>query len=64
MKKGVLTDRQVRVISLAYSLGYFEFPKKIGLTSLAKKLGVAKSTLSEILWTGEAKVHGLMKQPH
>ncbi|MEE9267792.1 MAG: helix-turn-helix domain-containing protein [Thermoplasmata archaeon] len=66
--KGMLTDRQEKVISLAYSLGYFEFPKKINLTSMAKKLGVAKSTLSEILRTGEAKVlhayfHGLMKQP-
>lgn len=66
--KGMLTYRQEEVISLAYTLGYFEFPKKISLTSLAKKLGVAKSTLSEILRTGEAKVlhayfHGLMKQP-
>jgi predicted DNA binding protein len=66
--KGMLTDRQEQVISLAYGLGYFEFPKRISLTSLAEKLGVAKSTLSEILRTGEAKVlhayfHGLMKQP-
>lgn len=66
--KAVLTDRQEKVISLAYNLGYFEFPKQISLTGLAEKLGVAKSTLSEILRTGEAKVlhayfHGLMKQP-
>ncbi|MFQ5908100.1 MAG: helix-turn-helix domain-containing protein [Thermoplasmata archaeon] len=65
---GMLTDRQEKVISLAYDLGYFEFPKQISLTRLAEKLGVAKSTLSEILRTGEAKVlhayfHGLMKQP-
>jgi predicted DNA binding protein len=65
---GMLTDRQEKVISLAYDLGYFEFPKQISLTKLAEKLGVAKSTLSEILRTGEAKVlhayfHGLMKQP-
>lgn len=65
--RGMLTDRQQEVISLAYNLGYFEFPKKINLTHLAKKLGIAKSTLSEILRTGEAKVlhayfHGVMKK--
>ncbi|OGS48840.1 MAG: hypothetical protein A3K68_06870 [Euryarchaeota archaeon RBG_16_68_13] len=62
---GVLTNRQEQVISLAYRLGYFEFPKKVNLTQLAKKLGVSKSTLSEILRAGEAKIlhvyfHGLM----
>lgn len=53
---GALTDRQERVLSLAHKLGYFEFPKKINLGDLAKKLGVAKSTLSEILRTGEEKI--------
>lgn len=65
---GMLTARQEKVIGLAYNLGYFEFPKRISLTELAGKVGVAKSTLSEILRTGEAKVlhayfHGLMKRP-
>jgi len=64
---GSLTDRQDRVLSLAYKLGYFEFPKKINLSDLAKKLGVAKSTLSEILRTGEEKIlhayfQGLVKR--
>ena len=63
---GSLTERQDRVLGLAYTLGYFEFPKRINLTDLAKKLGVAKSTLSEILRTGEEKIlhvyfQGLMK---
>jgi len=63
---GSLTDRQDQVLGLAYKLGYFEFPKRINLTDLAKKLGVAKSTLSEILRTGEEKIlhvyfQGLMK---
>ncbi|MEE9173978.1 MAG: helix-turn-helix domain-containing protein, partial [Thermoplasmata archaeon] len=45
----------------------FEFPKEISLSELAKKLGVAKSTASEILRKGEAKVlhsyfHGLMRR--
>ncbi len=65
---GTLTDRQDRVLSLAYELGYFEFPKKINLTDLAKKLGVSKAALSETLRTGEGKVlhayfQGLMKRP-
>lgn len=65
---GSLTDRQARVLSLAYQLGYFEFPKKINLSDLAKKLGVAKSSLSETLRTGEEKIlheyfQGLMKRP-
>ena len=65
---GGLTDRQSRVLSLAYQLGYFEFPKKINLSALAKKLGVSKSALSETLHTGEEKVlhayfQGLMKRP-
>lgn len=65
---GGLTDRQSRVLSLAYELGYFEFPKKINLTNLAKKLGVSKAALSETLRAGEGKVlhayfQGLMKRP-
>lgn len=65
---GSLTDRQARVVSLAYELGYFEFPKKINLTDLAKKLGVSKAALSETLRTGEEKIlhayfQGLMKRP-
>ncbi len=64
---GSLTDRQARILSLAYELGYFEFPKKIGLTDLAKKLKISKAALSETLRTGEEKVlheyfHGLMKR--
>ncbi len=64
---GGLTDRQARVLSLAYELGYFEFPKKITLTDLARKLGISKAALSETLRTGEEKVlheyfQGLMKR--
>ena len=65
---GTLTDRQARVLSLAYELGYFEFPKKINLSGLARKLGVSKSSLSETLRTAEEKIlheyfQGLMKRP-
>ncbi len=65
---GGLTDRQERVISLAFQLGYFEFPRKINLSDLAKKLGISKAALSETLHTGEEKVlhayfQGIMKRP-
>ncbi|HYM38540.1 MAG TPA: helix-turn-helix domain-containing protein [Thermoplasmata archaeon] len=64
---GSLTERQERVLSLAFELGYFDFPKKIGLTELARKLGVSKAALSETLRTGEEKIlhgyfQGLMKR--
>jgi len=64
---GMLTDRQEQVVSLAYKLGYFEFPKKVNLSQLASKVGVSKSTLSEVLRAAEAKIlhayfHGLMKR--
>jgi len=54
--RGALTDRQNQVLGLAHKLGYFEFPKKVNLSDLARKVGVAKSTLSEILRTGEEKI--------
>ena len=65
---GMLTGRQEQVVSLAYKLGYFEFPKKVKLSQLAAKLGVSKSTLSEVLRAAEAKIlhayfHGLMRKP-
>ena len=67
-RRGSLTERQDKVLNIAYRLGYFEFPKKINLSELAKKVGVAKSTLSEILRTGEEKIvhayfQGLLKRP-
>ncbi|MGQ0796556.1 MAG: helix-turn-helix domain-containing protein [Methanobacteriota archaeon] len=65
--QGELTDRQQRVLDIAYRLGYYELPKKINLSNLASKLGVSKSTLSEMLRIGEAKIlhtyfHGLLKK--
>ncbi len=47
--EGTLTPRQAEILELALKLGYFEFPRKITLTELAKRVGVAKSTLSEIV---------------
>ncbi len=47
--QGALTPRQAEILEMALKLGYFEFPRKITLTELAKRVGVAKSTLSEIV---------------
>ncbi len=47
--QGTLTPRQAEILEVALKLGYFEFPRKITLTELARRVGVAKSTLSEIV---------------
>ncbi|MDV3277758.1 MAG: helix-turn-helix domain-containing protein [Nitrososphaerales archaeon] len=51
-----LTDRQKAILSIAVSMGYFDFPRKVSLTALSKAVGVKPSTLSEILRNAERKV--------
>lgn len=51
-----LTIRQKEIIAAALSQGYFDFPRKVGLTELSKRLGIKASTLSEILRSAERKV--------
>ena len=41
---------------MAISLGYFDFPRKISLTELSKKVSIKPSTLSEILRNAERKI--------
>jgi HTH DNA binding domain len=41
-----LTDRQRRVITSAYELGYYDVPKRINTAGLAEKLGIRGSTLA------------------
>lgn len=52
----LLTDRQKEVVATALSLGYFDFPRKVGLTELSKRVGVKPSSLSEILRSAERKI--------
>jgi HTH DNA binding domain len=52
----MLTSRQREVMLAAIQAGYFEFPRKIGLTKLAGRLSIKPSTLSEILRRGEDKI--------
>lgn len=49
-----LTDRQREILEEAVRCGYYNKPRKTSLTGLAKRLGIAKSTLSESLMTIES----------
>lgn len=51
-----LSDAQRRVLRAAMAEGYYDFPRRISPTLLAKRLGLAKSTLLEHLRKAEAKV--------
>jgi predicted DNA binding protein len=50
--KGFLTEKQERVLWFALRMGYFEYPRRINSIELSKKLGIAPSTLSEIVRRG------------
>ncbi|MEM3832632.1 MAG: helix-turn-helix domain-containing protein [Thermoprotei archaeon] len=54
--KTILTPKQDSIIRIAYELGYYDFPRKTNLTSLAKKLNLSSATLSEILRRGEYRI--------
>lgn len=51
-----ITDKQKQVIELAVKEGYYEFPRKIGLEGLAKKLKLSKPTVQQHLRAAEKKV--------
>lgn len=51
-----LTPRQGEILRAALDLGYFRYPKGIRLSELAKRLGVSKSTVSEVLRKAQTKV--------
>ena len=52
----ILTDRQEEIIRTAFSLGYFDYPKKTGSAKLANKLGISVSTLSEIMRAAQRRI--------
>jgi predicted DNA binding protein len=52
----LLTQRQAYVFRRAMDAGYFEVPRRITLTDLAVNLGVAVSSLSEMLAVVEKKL--------
>jgi predicted DNA binding protein len=51
-----LTKNQMQMLRLAKREGYWEYPKKSGLTNLAKLSNKSKSTTHEILKRAEAKL--------
>jgi len=54
--RGPLTTRQAAVFRHAMSRGYFEVPRGVSLTELAREIGRAKSSLSETLAVIERKL--------
>lgn len=52
LKGKALTENQERILWLALKTGFFEYPKKINIIKLSRKLGVSPSTLSEIIRRG------------
>jgi predicted DNA binding protein len=55
-KKGDITARQEYVVKTALDLGFFDYPKKINLEGLSKKLNVSYVTLAEILRRAEKNI--------
>lgn len=53
-----LTPRQREILQIAVREGYYDYPRRITLTDLAKRIGVAKSTLSESLMLIERAMLG------
>lgn len=53
---GLLTDRQREVLDTALRKGYFEVPRECTLEDLAMSLNADKSTVSEVLRRGDAKI--------
>jgi len=47
-RRTLLTEKQKKVLTIAYEKGYFEIPRKITLKSMAKELSVSRSALSEM----------------
>jgi predicted DNA binding protein len=52
----VLTENQERIFWLALKSGFFDYPRQIGLSELAAKLGISSATLSEIMRRGTRRL--------
>ncbi len=55
-KRGDITARQEFVVKTALDLGFFDYPKKINLEGLSKRLNVSYVTLAEILRRAEKNI--------
>ena len=52
----VLTEKQRKILSLAYTNGYYDVPRKIDSEELAQMLKIVKSTLVEHLRKAEKRL--------
>ena len=53
-----LTRRQDRALRTAYTLGYFDYPRRGSLGEVARALGIGRSTALEILRRATGKLAG------
>ncbi|WMT50998.1 MAG: helix-turn-helix domain-containing protein [Ferroplasma sp.] len=53
---GELTLRQKEILYTAYSMGYFDFNRKIDLDGIAKELGISKKSVQATLRRGIEKI--------
>lgn len=51
-----LTEKQQRTLIAAYTLGYYDIPKKIGLVQLAERLDLSRSTVNMQLRRAERRL--------
>jgi predicted DNA binding protein len=55
-KTRAITSKQERVLKSALELGYYDYPKRISTEDLSKVVGLAPSTISEILRRAEKRI--------
>lgn len=53
---GILTDKQLSTLELALEMGYYVRPRETDLATLADRLGISKSAVSQRLRTAEMKI--------
>jgi predicted DNA binding protein len=58
-----LTSRQRNIVEIALEEGYFDYPRRITLRQLSKKVGVSASTVSEVLRRAEKKILSAYGKP-
>ena len=52
----MLTEKQEKIIQVAFERGYYDFPKRIGIKELSETFSISTATLSEILRRGQRKI--------
>ncbi|MCD6467614.1 MAG: helix-turn-helix domain-containing protein [Methanomicrobia archaeon] len=55
-----LTEKQLKVLKKAYSMGYYNYPRKTTLKKIADDVGVSNSTLHEELVSAENSIIDLL----